>query len=113
SLLLHGGGERMLHFCCTGEDRGCFTFVARGRTEDASLLLHGGGQRMLHFCCTGEERGCESFFGMGEERGCESFFGMGDGKGCFAFVARKGENSKPSLSSGERFGERFSRSREK
>jgi len=24
-----------------GEDRGCFTFVAWGRTEDVSLLLHG------------------------------------------------------------------------
>jgi hypothetical protein len=58
-------------------------------TKDASLFLHGGGERMFHFYCRGFNRGCGNFFGT------------------------EGGEFKASLLEGERFGERFSKSRPK
>jgi len=53
--------------CCykRGEDKGCFAFLAGGRTKDASLLLH--GRRGNGFSCSplprvGEGLGVRGFF---------------------------------------------------
>jgi len=86
-----------------GEARGC-----------GSFLFHGGSQRMRElFVPWGRPKDAGAFCSMGETKGCGSFLFHGGDQMLLRFFFTEGGEFKASLLAGERFGERFSRSREK